>query len=178
MLSKLDESVGRVVTTLADKNMLNDTIIMFTTDNGGPAAGFDVNYASNWPLKGVKDTLWEGGVRGAAFLWSPSIKKPSRIGVQMMNVQDWLPTLYAAAGGNTKELPSMDGLDMWKALSEDLDSPRKLMLHNIDDSRKIASVRVGDWKFSRGTTNGGTSSTLKNLFLILKFRALGRLLWS
>lgn len=98
MLSKLDESVGKVVEALENENMLQNSIIVFTTDNGGPAAGFDINAASNYPLRGVKDTLWEGGVRGAGFLWSPLIKSRSRIAQQMMNVQDWLPTLYAAAG--------------------------------------------------------------------------------
>ena len=53
MLYKLDESVGKVVAALKAKDMLKDSVIIFTTDNGGPAAGFDVNYASNWPLKGV-----------------------------------------------------------------------------------------------------------------------------
>ena len=54
MLYKLDESVGKVVSILKEKNMLKDSVIMFTTDNGGPAAGFNLNAASNWPLKGVK----------------------------------------------------------------------------------------------------------------------------
>ena len=54
MLTKLDESVGKVVTALQERNMLKDSIIVFTTDNGGPAAGFDVNAASNWPLRGVR----------------------------------------------------------------------------------------------------------------------------
>ena len=67
MLYKLDESVGKVVAALQARNMLQDSIIVFTTDNGGPAAGFNQNAASNWPLRGVKDTLWEGGVRGADF---------------------------------------------------------------------------------------------------------------
>ena len=53
MLTKLDEGVGRVVRALAEHGMLQDTVIVFTTDNGGPAAGFDLNHASNWPLKGV-----------------------------------------------------------------------------------------------------------------------------
>ena len=57
MLWKLDESVGRVVATLERSGMLDDTIIAFTTDNGGPAAGFNRNAASNWPLRGVR-TGW------------------------------------------------------------------------------------------------------------------------
>jgi len=57
MLTKLDESVGRVVGALAEADMLANTIIAFTTDNGGPAAGFNENKASNWPLRGVKSLL-------------------------------------------------------------------------------------------------------------------------
>ena len=53
MLYKLDESVGRVTKALQEHNMLKNSIIVFTTDNGGPAAGFNRNHASNWPLKGV-----------------------------------------------------------------------------------------------------------------------------
>jgi len=54
VLHMLDESVGRVVEELRSNDMLQDSIIVFTTDNGGPAAGFDVNAASNWPLRGVR----------------------------------------------------------------------------------------------------------------------------
>ena len=53
MLTKLDESVGKVVEALQEQQMLENTIIVFTTDNGGPAGGFDLNHASNWPLRGV-----------------------------------------------------------------------------------------------------------------------------
>lgn len=60
MLSKLDHSVGQVVEALRQKDMLSDSIIVFSSDNGGPAAGFNLNAASNWPLRGVKNTLWEG----------------------------------------------------------------------------------------------------------------------
>lgn len=60
MLSKLDQSVGRVVEALRKRDMLQDSIIVFSSDNGGPAGGFNLNVASNWPLKGVKNTLWEG----------------------------------------------------------------------------------------------------------------------
>nr|CAD7428337.1 unnamed protein product [Timema monikensis] len=53
VLHKLDESVGKVVTALQKRGLLQNSIIVFTTDNGGPAAGFNINAASNWPLRGV-----------------------------------------------------------------------------------------------------------------------------
>ena len=62
-LHNLDKSVGSVVSALNSAGMLQDSVIVFTTDNGGPADGFDLNAASNWPLRGTKDTLWDGGVR-------------------------------------------------------------------------------------------------------------------
>ena len=100
----------------------------------------------------VKDTLWEGGVRGSGFIWSPRLKKNSRVSKQMMSIEDWLPTLYSVAGGAESDLPQLlDGFDMWKALSEDSPSPRNLLLHNIDEHRHIAALRVGDWKMVRGT---------------------------
>lgn len=57
MLSKLDESVGKVVEALQNRGLLENSIIIFTTDNGGPAAGFNDNCASNYPLRGVSIAL-------------------------------------------------------------------------------------------------------------------------
>lgn len=99
MVTKLDESVGQIVRQLKRQNMLNDSIIIFSTDNGGAAEGFNLNYASNWPLRGVKNTLWEGGVRGAGLIWSPRLQKSQRVANQTMHIADWLPTLLTAIKG-------------------------------------------------------------------------------
>ena len=56
-------------------------------------------------------------------------------------------------GGKLTNLPQMDGISIWKSISENSESPRNLMLHNIDDTRHIASVRVGDWKLMKGKLN-------------------------
>ena len=143
------------MTALQQKDMLKDSIIVFTTDNGGPAAGFNQNAASNWPLRGVKDTLWEGGVRGSALVWSPRLKTRGRVSSQMMAIHDWLPTLYSAAGGQPSDLDNVDGMDMWSALVEDTESPRNIILHNIDQRRLISALRVGDYKLIRGTSYNG-----------------------
>ena len=69
----------------------------------------------------------------------------------MMSIEDWLPTLFLAAGGAESDLPKeLDGFNMWKAISEDLPSPRNLILHNIDESRHIAALRIDDWKMVKG----------------------------
>ncbi|KAK4299256.1 hypothetical protein Pmani_028454 [Petrolisthes manimaculis] len=146
MLWKLDESVGHVVTALDQRGMLQDSIILFTTDNGGPAAGFNQNAASNWPLRGVKASMWEGGVRGAGVLWSPAVARPGRVAPQMVHITDWLPTLLSAAGGDLSVLGSIDGIDMWETLTQGLTSPRKEFLINIDPVFNGAAVRIGDWK--------------------------------
>ena len=65
MLWKLDESVGRVVEALRANQMLHNSIILFSTDNGGPAGGFNQNAASNWPLRGV------GGVVTVLIISTP-----------------------------------------------------------------------------------------------------------
>ena len=80
------------------------------------------------------------------------LKSAPRVSRQMMNIQDWVPTLFSAVGGDPSTLDPMDGMDMWDSLSHNTESPRNLMLHNIDEERLISAVRVGEWKLMKGTT--------------------------
>ncbi|CAH3038820.1 unnamed protein product [Porites evermanni] len=147
MVSSLDQGVGKVVDALKASGLYNNSVIVFSTDNGGPAAGFDMNSACNFPLRGIKHTLWEGGVRGAGFMHSPLISKTAgRVSMQLMHVTDWLPTLYSAAGGDIHDLRNVDGLDMWGALADATVSPRLEILHNIDPMTGAAAYRFRNWK--------------------------------
>ncbi|XP_037070399.1 arylsulfatase B-like isoform X2 [Pollicipes pollicipes] len=152
MLSKLDESVGQVTAALHETGMLDNSVIVFTTDNGGPAASFDFNAASNWPLRGVKSLLWEGGVRGAGFVWSPLLKQRSYVSSNLMHITDLLPTLLSAAGGDPGTLGDIDGIDMWSALSNKLPSPRKEILLNIEPSTGYRALIEGNFKFIEGSS--------------------------
>uniref|UniRef100_A0A1B6DH44 Sulfatase N-terminal domain-containing protein n=1 Tax=Clastoptera arizonana TaxID=38151 RepID=A0A1B6DH44_9HEMI len=155
MLTKLDESIGQVIESLNKRDMLKNSIVVFTTDNGGPAAGFNLNAASNWPLKGVKNTLWEGGLRGVGVIWSPLLNQLSRVSQQFIHISDWLPTLLAAVGGDLSYLTGIDGINQWQALSQDLQSNRTEILHNIDDIFGSSALTVGDWKLVKGTNYNG-----------------------
>ena len=83
------------------------------TDNGGQVhAG-----GNNWPLRGYKDTLWEGGIRGLGFVTGPAIPIRARGGVsqELMHVSDWFPTLLHVARGSTSGL-KLDGYNMWDTI--------------------------------------------------------------
>lgn len=169
MMYHLDQSVGSVVQTLADEKILENSIIIFSTDNGGPAAGFNLNAASNFPLRGVKNTLWEGGIRGAGFIWSPLLKERQRVSNQLIHISDWLPTLLFAAGGDVDSLKNIDGINLWNELSENLGSKRIEVLHNIDDVWGSAALMVNKWKIVVGTNYQGNFPTFFILIEINQF---------
>ncbi|XP_074113028.1 arylsulfatase B [Cotesia typhae] len=155
MVSRIDESLGRIVATLGDKNMLKDSIIVFMTDNGAPTIGTHRNSGSNWPLRGTKYTLYEGGVRVVAAIWSPRLHAMARVANNLMHVTDWLPTLYSAAGGNVVDLGGIDGVDHWPHLNRGRDPPRHELLLNIDEESKTEGVIKRNYKLVRGTYKRG-----------------------
>ncbi|XP_041378172.1 flavin-containing monooxygenase 5-like isoform X2 [Gigantopelta aegis] len=98
MVSALDEAVGNVTSALKQNGMLDDTLIFFTADNGG----WIPYYGNNYPLRGGKLTVYEGGTRAVAFINGRGLKKPGTVYDGMMHAIDWMPTIIAAAGGNSE----------------------------------------------------------------------------
>nr|ATE50179.1 arylsulfatase 4 [Psylliodes chrysocephala] len=152
MVSMLDQSVGTVIAALRDKQMLQNSVILFMSDNGAAPEGIHANHGSNYPFRGMKATGWEGGNRNLAAIWSPLIQKSQRVSNHFMHISDWLPTFYSIAGLNKTQIPNIDGLDMWESISEDKESPRTEMLYNIDDTARWGAIRQGDWKYIYGST--------------------------
>ncbi|XP_016912326.1 arylsulfatase B-like isoform X3 [Apis cerana] len=150
MVSKLDESVGRIVHALGERGMLRDSLILFLTDNGAASIGRYRNYGSNYPLRGTKYTLYEGGVRGVAALWSSRLEKAARVFKKLIHITDWLPTLYSAAGGDLKDLGEIDGIDQWRVLSEGQGHGREKLLLNIDEVMKTEGAIYSRFKLLRG----------------------------
>ncbi|XP_031833935.1 arylsulfatase B isoform X2 [Nomia melanderi] len=153
VMTALDESVGRVVKALKEAEMLENSIIVFMSDNGAQTVGFLENFGSNYPLRGLKFTLFEGGVRGAACVYSPLIKTASRISNDLMHVTDWLPTFYSAAGGNLEDLEgNLDGVDQWSTLVSKKQTKRSSVMLNIDEVEKTSAAIIGKYKLINGAS--------------------------
>ncbi|KAL1455069.1 hypothetical protein WDU94_009189 [Cyamophila willieti] len=119
ILKSLDDSVGRVIDSLDQVNMLENSLVVFISDNGGPtkdALYFHGNTGSNWPLRGAKYSIYEGGIRNVAVVWSPLLTK-GQVFNNLFHLTDWLPTLYHIAGGDLSKLSKdLDGMNHWNSL--------------------------------------------------------------
>ncbi|CAG9792716.1 unnamed protein product [Diatraea saccharalis] len=147
MVKKLDDSVGDVVEALSRKGILNNTIIVFISDNGGMTSGVTVNYGSNYPLRGIKLSPYEGGVRVNGAIWAPE-NVASHLYEGYVHVTDWLPTLLKAAGRDPPK--NIDGHDLWNKIMKNKVSSRSEIV-DIDDMQGYASIISKNYKLITGT---------------------------
>ncbi|XP_052787636.1 arylsulfatase I-like [Mya arenaria] len=154
MVSALDEAVGNITSALRDRGFMDNALIVFTSDNGG-ATNIAAN---NLPLRGSKTTLWEGGTRGAAFVYSDNLlNKTGYTNNELIHAVDWFPTFLTLAGGAPDA--GMDGVNQWPTISSGAPSARSEFVYNIDDIDNNAAIRVGQYKLiegSPGQFNGWT----------------------
>ncbi|XP_072174587.1 arylsulfatase B-like [Diadema setosum] len=175
LVNILDEAVKNITEALKYNNLYDNSVIIFTTDNGGRPKPRSVG--NNWPLRGGKSTLWEGGIRGVGFVHSPLIPYDMRgtVNRELIHVSDWFPTIVKGiAGGKLVTRKPLDGVNQWKTIRKGAQSKRKEILHNIDpvyvpaawtsenerhfgklenlpfNATIRASIRVGKWKLSTG----------------------------
>ncbi|KAM7317960.1 hypothetical protein ACRRTK_022697 [Alexandromys fortis] len=155
MLSCLDEAIHNVTLALKQYGFYNNSIIIYSSDNGGqPTAG-----GSNWPLRGSKGTYWEGGIRAVGFVHSPLLKNKGTVCKELVHITDWYPTLISLAEGQIDEDIQLDGYDIWETISEGLRSPRVDILHNIDPI--YTKAKNGSWAAGYGIWNTAIQSAIR-----------------
>ncbi len=157
MVDAMDEEVGRILATLEDQGMTQNTILVWCSDNGGAAR----LGASNKPLRGGKGGSFEGGIRVPAVIWQPGVIEGGGKFSQMMTAQDWLPTLADAAGISLNISKKLDGVNMWPGLKEGKKVARPDTLV-VGVFRNMAVIHK-DWKYVENQTRGTTELT-RHLF--------------
>jgi arylsulfatase A-like enzyme len=141
MLAAMDEAIGQIVDAVDKKGIRKNTLFVFSSDNGGPQPG---NVTSNGDLRAGKGTVYEGGVRVAAFAaWDGRIPAGSTVN-EPLHMVDWYPTLLKLAGASAEHKLPLDGLDAWATIAEAKPSPHKEIL--INTSPGGGAIRMGDWK--------------------------------
>jgi arylsulfatase len=153
-----DNDVGRLLDKLDQLGIADNTIVMYSTDNGPECFSWPDGGSS--PFRGEKDTNWEAGWRVPTMIRWPGVIKPGTVSNEICAHEDMLPTLAAAAGAQdvkTKLLSGLkvgdktfkvhlDGYDLGPYLrGEQKESPRKEMLYWSDDGDLMA-LRYGNWK--------------------------------
>ena len=141
MLTALDEAVGQIVEAVERAGVRDNTLFIFSSDNGGPQPGV---VTSNGELRAGKATHYDGGVRVAAFAtWDGKIPAGSTV-KQPLHIADWYPTLLNLAGAKIDQKLPLDGLDAWPTIVQGKPSPHSELL--INATPYSGAIRVGDWK--------------------------------
>jgi arylsulfatase A-like enzyme len=154
---ELDGMVGQLLAQLKDLGIEDNTIVLFTTDNG--AEVFSWPDGGTTPFRGEKNTSWEGGYRVPGMIRWPGVIKPGTEISGVVSHEDWVPTLVAAAGEpNVKEKlltgyaaagktfkNHLDGYNLTDYLAGKAEDPRKEFFYWTDDGN-LAALRYDRWK--------------------------------
>ena len=135
MVVAMDEAIGRVLLSLQDSGKAADTLVVFTSDNGGE------RYSYHWPLTGAKGGLWEGGIRVPLVVFGPGVDAGT-CDLPCATI-DWMPTILSLAGCGTAS--GLDGIDVSPALRGEALPERTLFWRTQD----MGAARLGPWKYLR-----------------------------
>lgn len=141
MVECMDSGIQRILDALDAADMTDDTLVIFLSDNG--AAQYHAG--SNAPLRGGKQTLYEGGVRVPALAVWPGKLPAGRVIDELLHLTDWYPTLLALAGAPTRQDLVVDGRDIWPVLADGEPSPHEEILINYY-LPGTGAIRRGRWK--------------------------------
>ncbi len=139
MVRRLDMQIGRIMAALDQYGMADDTIVIFTSDNGGE------RFSDTWPFSGKKGELLEGGLRVPSIVRWPRRIKAGSVSDQVTITMDWVSTLLAAAGADADPAYPLDGIDLLPVLAGGAPSPRTLFWRYLNMTQE--ACRDGDWKY-------------------------------
>jgi len=169
-MMELDYVVGGLLKKLDDLRIADNTIVVFTSDNGAEIMSWPDG--GNTPFRGEKGTTWEGGMRVPGIVRWPGVIKPGTVVNDVMSQEDWTPTFLAAAGdpdvkeklkkgmkaGDKTFKTHLDGYNFMPFFKgEQPKGPRREIFY-FDDNANLNAVRVDDWKMHFKIMEGNIAS--------------------
>lgn len=149
LVEQMDDAVGLVLEALREAGLEKNTIVVFTSDNGGVASG-DAFSTSNLPLRGGKGYQWEGGIREPYFVHVPWMKNTPKTIETPVTGTDFYPTLLDLAGLSLKPSQHLDGISIVPLLDGKSIKERPLFWHyphyGNQGGEPSSIIRDGDWK--------------------------------
>ena len=142
-MGSIDKGIGDMFAALEEKGILDNTLILFTSDNGGE------RFSDNGPLFNHKTTLWEGGIRVPCLMRWPAGGLPAgKVSSQMAITMDLSVTILAAAGLSPSKDHPMDGIDLLPILRGEQEAVERTFCWRVDRTRRrMKAIRRGDWKY-------------------------------
>ncbi len=144
VMMEVDWSVGEVVRKLEEKDLLENTLIIFTSDNG-PWLNFGAHAGSSAGFREGKGTSFEGGQRVPCIMSWPAVIPKAQVTGQLASTIDILPTLASITGTATPVHP-LDGVDITAILKGDFDAEPRKEFYYYYNKNSLEAVRLGPWK--------------------------------
>ena len=140
MIQHMDEGIGWVVHALRENGLLDNTLIVFTSDNGGE------RFSDNWPLVGGKMDLTEGGIRVPWIAHWPAVIPAGALSHQHCMTMDWSATLLDIGGGKPHADYPLDGISLSQVLKAPSNTFERPLFWRMNH-RQQRAMRHGDWKY-------------------------------
>ena len=138
MMKSMDAGIGRVLKSLSSARIERNTLVIFTSDNGGE------RYSFNWPFSFQKMNLWEGGIRVPAIVRWPGVVPAGKITNQPVTTMDWTTTILAVAGSKADPNYPVDGDDLMPVLTGTRPVYDRTLFWRL---RIQDAARMGKWKY-------------------------------
>ncbi|MFL5810996.1 MAG: sulfatase [Flavisolibacter sp.] len=141
MVKSMDDAVGEIIKTIDEKNLSKNTVIIFTSDNGGE------KFSDMGIYKGRKMQLWEGGIREPAMLRWPGRVKAGTITNQVTTTMDWTATILKLANASPPSSVTLDGIDIMPIVTGKKKETDRTLYWRISQRNTHSAVRDGKWKY-------------------------------
>jgi len=158
MITRMDQYIGNILNLLDELDLADNTLVVFSSDNGTTHLDKEVDYTffkSVGELRGLKGSLYEGGVRVPTVVRWPGRVKAGSQSDYVSGFEDWMPTILNAVEAKTKAPANTDGVTILPTLLDKDQPERPFLYREFSGYGGQQTIRVGDWKAVRQNLNKG-----------------------